>query len=442
MKQLMLPQLFALALWIARPSYGAADGLNKRLVDISKVSDFRGALLLIDGKQTTCEIALSDNRAGYVAASCIGLNGDKVDYSLKYEVYIYNGRNTDSSKYHVDSITVHPAYNQTSYANNIAVIQFNKAERTLWKNYIGKYPYEWTNHFYVRRTLTSSQEMKWADPIVIAEFKDNEGCLDASGLYKNNRGGLYCIDSSVLSNNGKNCQRPYTSMYAVIDPNDLGIAALYSHSAVYGKDMCGNNKIFHYYTILTNYNMWAASVIGYDISIFTHTSDTSTQPKTFAMNSTTTQDDPRISLFAGNLYGRDSVIPSSTTSSLTVGPTGTSGASNPSASSSNSSHGSSSDKSSSGIPHSAIIAIAVAVPVGTIFGVVVLFFVYKWWRKRQNELRWNANDERSHYNALQIANELGGARGRDSMLPPYEANPPGASPPDARPKSTIDTKPS
>ncbi|KAJ1963801.1 hypothetical protein GGI12_001838 [Dipsacomyces acuminosporus] len=425
MKRLALFQLLSLALWTVKPSHAIPDGLSKRRVDTSKVADGRAALLLIDEIQTTCEIALIDNRGGYVAASCIGLKGDKgdkVDYSLKYEVYIYNGPKTTPTRYNIDAITLHPSFNQTTFANNIAVVQFNKEEKALWKNLIGKYPYEWDDRYYVRRTLDSSNYSKWNAPVVRAKLGDSEGCSDASELYKNNPSGLYCIDAAILSSFEKSCQRPYSSMYGVIQPNNLSIAALHGYSAAYGKDMCGDVKQFHYYTILANYNEWAASVLGYDVSTLTLTSNTETQPKTFAMNSTSSPNDSRVSLFSGNLYTRQAAIPpSSANSKADTALTDVSGTSNPAVSPSTASYSPATDHSNSSLTRSAIIGIAVAVPVGTILGVVGLFFLYKWWRKRKNTLTWSPNQERSNYNAIQIANELGGASDRDAELPPYES---------------------
>ncbi|KAJ1963802.1 hypothetical protein GGI12_001839 [Dipsacomyces acuminosporus] len=422
-----------------KPSSGSLSGLGKRAVTTSNVSGQRAALLVIDGNQTTCEIALVDNRGGYVAASCIKYKGDRVDFSLKYEAYIYNGPGAAPARYKIEQIDAHFAYNQTTYANNIAVVQFNKAEKSLWYSVIAKFSFEWNDRYYVRRTLNNVKDMDWNDPAVKPQLKDSDGCSDASELYRNNPDGLYCISGSTPSIYNKTCQVPYSSMYGVIQPSDLGMAALYSHSAVYGKDMCGGSRKFHYYTRIANYNFWASQVLGYSISVVTHANNSYIPPTTFALNGTKTPSSPDITIFSGDLYPRQGAIPpSSSNSEPSATPTGTSGASSvPSntptptpTSSSNSAHPANSNSASGGMTRTAIIALAVAVPLGTILATVGLFFLYRWWRKRHNELTWNTNQ-----NHRQIINEIGGATNRESELPPYER-----TAPTQQPEQILDSK--
>ncbi|KAJ1961164.1 hypothetical protein GGI12_003405 [Dipsacomyces acuminosporus] len=427
-------QLLFFALQLIRPLHASSEELDKRTVDTSSVSGQRGALLVIDGKQTSCEIALIDNRAGYVATSCLKLKGNQIDYSVKYEVFIDNGPKAAPSKYKIDQIDTSSAYNETTYVYNIAVIQFNKAEKVFWKSPIAKFSTKWNDLYYVRRTLDNVQDIKWNTPVVKAQLKDSDGCSEASGLYKKNPNAFLCIDSGTQSIFNKTCQVPYGSIYAVKQPSDIAIAALYSHSSVYGTDMCGNSRQFHYYTILGDFNSQASGYLGYSISELSPPNDASASQSSFHMNDTAAPSNPDISTFSGDLYPRQGAIPPSAAGTgANTAQTSTSGTSNPAASGSasapssaatsspqSSGSGSGSDSDSGGITRTAIIAIAVAVPVVTILGIVGLFFLYRWWKKRHNEHTWDASQERSNYNAIQIMNEIGGAANRDSELPSYE----------------------
>ncbi|KAJ1963799.1 hypothetical protein GGI12_001836 [Dipsacomyces acuminosporus] len=435
MKHSLWFSVLALSLWTSSTLGEELIDLRKRLVQISRVSEFRGALLVANKQQTTCDIALLDNRSGYIAASCFKLKGNKVDYSQKYEVYVDNGRNMAPSSFKVDGVAIHPSFNATTFANNIAVIKFNQAEKSLWKSYLAGYRPEWDDLYYARRTLADIKDMEWNTPAAYAQFKDSDGCADASELYRNNLNGTMCITASTPSIYNKDCRIPYGSVYGIMQPGDMAIAALYSHSVVYGKDMCGDSRQFHYYTVIANYISWGAELNSLSISVFVRSKTTWTSYKNFVMNETQTPGNPDTTIFSGNLYPREGAIePSeassssptpSSSSSPSATPPGASGvpsaSSTSSATSSNAPHSSSSDSTSGGITRTAIIAISVAVPISTILGIVVLFFVYKWWRKRQNELTWNATQERSNFNAIQIMNEIGGTTGSDKDLPSYEA---------------------
>ncbi|KAJ2802555.1 hypothetical protein H4R21_002371 [Coemansia helicoidea] len=61
-----------------------------------------------------------------------------------------------------------------------------------------------------------------------------------------------------------------------------------------------------------------------------------------------------------------------------------------------------------GLSRTAIIAVATAVPVGTILILVMLFFAYKWWRKRQNMRNWDPKSEVANIDRIRIIEELNG----------------------------------
>ncbi|KAI8322928.1 hypothetical protein GQ54DRAFT_303721 [Martensiomyces pterosporus] len=434
MRQPALLAILTLILGMVFPSSGSSSSLSKRLMDTSAVAGFRGALLVVNGKQTTCEIALMDNRSGYVAASCLEFNGDRVSYKATYEVYIDNGPKVSPSKFKVDELDVHPSFNQTTYANNIAVVQFNMAEQQLWKNYIAAVRVEWDDLYYTRRTLSNVDKVMWNTPTVEAQFNDSADCASANDLYKQNTNGFFCTNTSTVSIYNSTCHIPYGSVYAVVQPKDMAIAAVYSHSSVYGPSMCADDRQLHYYTILANYVAWTAGVIKRPVNTFRHTSNNWGSTSTFTMNATSMPSTSGVSLFSGDIYSREAVVVSPSSSAASSTPSTavsaspsllaassvdtTSAAKSTSAVESSSGH-SASASSSNGISKNAIIAIAVTVPIATILIIIGLFFLYKRWYRQRNEQMWDPNSERRNINAMHIMNELGGASG-DSDLPAYE----------------------
>ncbi|KAJ1961163.1 hypothetical protein GGI12_003404 [Dipsacomyces acuminosporus] len=379
--------------------------------------------------------------------------------SVKYEVFIDNGSNQALSRYTIDKINIHPSFNPTTLANNIAVIQFNKAEKPAWQSPIGILPDEWDDHYYVSRTLVDIVSKKWRPLVVNAQLKDSDGCSEASELYKNNRNALFCTSSSAPSIYYKVCKQPYSSVYAVMQPNGLGIGALYSHTSSYNSRICESAKQFHYYTILANYNGWARSILGYDVSGVSHSNKPFNPPKDYAMkDAPTSSDDTDITIFSGNIYPyqvyvwfdafasatatkhksslepsgsldedsssysiSDAMYPSGSPSAPASAPTSGSA---PDAAASSVSHKSSSDKLGNGLTRTAVIAMAVALPIGTLLITVALFFLYRWWRSRKATLAWDPSSQRNSYNAIYSANGGGAAMNRESRPPPYETTPP------------------
>ncbi|KAJ2452201.1 hypothetical protein GGF42_004075 [Coemansia sp. RSA 2424] len=55
---------------------------------------------------------------------------------------------------------------------------------------------------------------------------------------------------------------------------------------------------------------------------------------------------------------------------------------------------------------SATIAVAISVPVATILIMVGLFFVYKWWKRRQNAINWDPKNERANLDRIRIIDEI------------------------------------
>ncbi|KAJ2728584.1 hypothetical protein H4S00_000899 [Coemansia sp. D1744] len=192
---------------------------------------FKGAVLLKNGEQTSCEVALMYSTFGFVSAACLDFTDDTaktVNMSTSYEVMISGGLTSSYGRFRASRVTPNPNYDPASYANNIAILQFD-SNGDDFVNYIASWRADWANMY----------------------FND-----------------LICNQLTTTSIMNATCSIPYASMYGVIDPN-AAIAAIYSHSAVYGQgNFCNGNKIYNYYIVMQNYVHWAMSVIGKKAPVF------------------------------------------------------------------------------------------------------------------------------------------------------------------------------
>ncbi|KAJ2201158.1 hypothetical protein GGH14_002551 [Coemansia sp. RSA 370] len=254
---------------------GASQALQlvTRDVDIAGVTKFQSALLLIDGKQTTCESVLVDSNAGFVAASCLKYTSDgDVDTDVKYELAVRAGGSTTTEVYPITQIDSHKEYNPETYVNNLAVIQFNPDKEVTWQNYIGIDPEEWDDHYFIRRSLSSVSSLTWNNIIAFANTD--------------------------------------TPIYAAVQPSDMSIVALHSHSAVYGDTMCSKSRKLHYYIVLRNYIGWAAGILGRSVGGFAKDSSFEFTPvQGYQMKDVSTDDVEDVTLFSGDQYSQNPIDP-------------------------------------------------------------------------------------------------------------------------------------
>ncbi|KAJ2505852.1 hypothetical protein H4217_009147, partial [Coemansia sp. RSA 1939] len=98
------------------------------------ISSTKGGILVKNGKQTSCELGVIDSKAAFVAAPCLDFSEGVLEKNTTYEVYLDAGINNTPAKYTVDSITVHPKYDNYSLLNPVAILQFNKESTESWSN--------------------------------------------------------------------------------------------------------------------------------------------------------------------------------------------------------------------------------------------------------------------------------------------------------------------
>ncbi|PIA15058.1 hypothetical protein COEREDRAFT_9691 [Coemansia reversa NRRL 1564] len=297
---------------LRRPDTSSISGLYTRNVQIGDVARFQGAVLLVDGKQTSCESVVLDSRAGLVAASCLKYGSDKaVDTSVKYEIVIKGqSGSTTSNRYTISSVNVHPKYNSDTYINNLAVVQFNTNDNSSWKNSIATNPKEWNNEFFIRRSLSDVSSMTWNNILAYSSTETPDYCQKASKIYSANTDDFLCNYAATLSIQNSECKVPYGLVFAAVQPSDVNMVALYSHSAVYGNSMCSKDRKLHYYTLLRNYIGWVADVLGRPVGTFAKDSEFKFAPSiSYSMKNVAKNNIEGIKVFSGDSYSQNSAAP-------------------------------------------------------------------------------------------------------------------------------------
>ncbi|KAJ1670494.1 hypothetical protein GGF38_001487, partial [Coemansia sp. RSA 25] len=224
---------------------------------------FRGATLVKNGQPTSCEFGLIDNQSAFLAANCLDFKDGQVNQATKYEIYFdkAKGQGPGRATLIPDKIRVHPLYNPTSFANNIAVVEFSYSDQGSWINYISVNSLEWTSMVNVRRQLLSPSANSWGDPVVQTQTGNAPDCFKASALFKSNVRDMVCSVLSLSSPVSNKCSAPYGTLYGVSEKS-MAVSAIYSHSVVYNSNMCSGGNTFHYFTMLSNYTRYASSVLG------------------------------------------------------------------------------------------------------------------------------------------------------------------------------------
>ncbi|KAJ1772378.1 hypothetical protein IW140_001878 [Coemansia sp. RSA 1813] len=283
--------------------------VTKRDVTVNDVLDFKSALLLIDGKETSCESALIDSGAGFVAASCLKFTGSKVDMTRAYELVIKMGRGSSPTVTKtISSIDVHPEYDSGTLVNNLAVVQFGDGSNIEWHNYIGIDPSEWNNLYFIRRSLQNVPSRTWSDVIAYSSTDTPDKCLNASTSYAANPKDFLCNYAASLSIFNQECKIPYGTVFAAIQPSDVAVVALHSHSAVYGNSMCSQDTKLHYYTLLRNYLAWAATTLNRAIGGFVLDASYDFSPdSSYSMKSASKSNIDGVDLFYGDQYAQDPI---------------------------------------------------------------------------------------------------------------------------------------
>ncbi|KAJ2851059.1 hypothetical protein IWW36_001406 [Coemansia brasiliensis] len=294
------------------PASGATrDGNQSAQQPAQQMSSIVGALLMVNGKQTLCETIMVTPRFGMVAASCLVFqDNDQLDETITYTIGLSNGPNTVYGNLNVDSVVPHPNYNPNTFENNVAIVMASpdSSNNVDFANSIADWQVDWTYYYFVHRSQTEGPDYMWNVPTITRTGGTDsialnlDQCSASSSVYAANLDDFICSPLSITYYYDRSCSIPYGAVYIGHD-DVIAPAAIYSHSAIYGRDgYCGDGKIIHYYTILRNYLKWAESVSGVSASVYHSDSPpgyTASNNAAFQMNSPGSPDDPSV-----NIYGQ------------------------------------------------------------------------------------------------------------------------------------------
>ncbi|KAJ1893625.1 hypothetical protein LPJ81_005337, partial [Coemansia sp. IMI 209127] len=199
------------------------------------MTDFRMGVLYKNGEQTSCMVAVIDMKAGFVAANCIDLNNGAPDTSTSYQVYFTPLLSFDGFAVDLDpnDITIHPNYNPVTYANNIAVVQYNNGTTDAYHTFIETQTFVGVTDVYTRWAFNQTSN-NWTMPQVSTQVSDDSDCASGSALYSGNSVLTRCTSATLPSIENDACSMPYGIMFKEDSTNNIEVTHLYSHSVVYG----------------------------------------------------------------------------------------------------------------------------------------------------------------------------------------------------------------
>ncbi|KAI8318204.1 hypothetical protein GQ54DRAFT_300671 [Martensiomyces pterosporus] len=252
---------------LAHPASAGHANTTEQGFTRADLANYRGAVLIVNAVQTSCEVALIDGSSGFVAANCLDFSGGQLNTESLHKVYTDKNNLDAATAYPIESIHIHPAFNLTTLANNIALVEFNTKRPDDWKSPIAVDRRSWTDLVYVQRSLHNVKKMTW-NPPTIQEHKIQveAGCRNSSNLFNANPNDYLCGSWTAKQPFNKTCAIPFSSVYGQ-SGNDMGIAALFSHSVIYGNNACTSKPQFSYFLVLANYIGWADNILGRDVSV-------------------------------------------------------------------------------------------------------------------------------------------------------------------------------
>ncbi|KAJ2011627.1 hypothetical protein IWW57_006562, partial [Coemansia sp. S610] len=207
---------------------------------------YKNALLFTNGKQTLCSIAVATESYGLVAANCLKFSsGTTVDMSPKYQVSISGTQKAFYGTFDITKVTVHPKYDASTQANNIAIVYFDASSKGKFTNAVADWPAEWKSYYFVHQSQTNDTKPTWNAPIIAVTdtTADSGNCAKLSALYGKNQADLICTQVTAPTYAVKGCVAPFGSMYGVSSSN-LALGALFSHSETSGgTGLCSKGQV-------------------------------------------------------------------------------------------------------------------------------------------------------------------------------------------------------
>ncbi|KAJ2007553.1 hypothetical protein GGI04_001475 [Coemansia thaxteri] len=395
----------------------------------SDLSMVKAGLLVKNGKQTSCALGILDNQASIVSADCLNYKANgQVDMSVIYEAFINAAYDGSPARHAVLNVTIHPSYNPTTKANNVAVIQYNGGSTNAWHNYNAIGPDTWSNIVYSQQYISEIDTLTWATPQVYSQGSADSMCEQLSPLYTANEKDYTCSSGTLSppSSSLSSCSVPYQMAYGLIGTT-LFPAAIFSHVVVQGgSNLCQYSNQRSYYTMMSDYLMFASTVL--NRTVYYYSGGNSTQPQQnpgYSMALPTGSSPSSAAVVGGDMYAKQSTgTPTSSSYRMS-----SSGQQRPtsvveSTSSSAPSDDPSSDGSSSGMSHRTIAIVAACSAVGALLLAVAAFFTVRWWRAHVARTRDPYKEAAAQ---RMLADGLGGAslpeEHFDALAPPPAYHP-------------------
>ncbi|KAJ2548978.1 hypothetical protein EV175_004619 [Coemansia sp. RSA 1933] len=328
-----------------------------------------------------------DMGALFVAANCLKLGNDnQPDTSVSYKIQ-YSSTDDDVNPISVLSpgeITVHPSYNPDTLENNIAVILYSIGPTDEYVGYVSTEDYIGGNDVYVRQDY-NMQNSSWNSPVVENQSSDSNGCADGSALYAANTEWMSCTSAVTTSSVDSDCYIPYGVMFKENSTDLIVLSSIYSHSVIYGSDMCTqSDTILNYYTMLWPYVGFARTVMGRGVSVYNQTTGSQSNDMTInSMVSPNSTSVPNTTTEGGDLYPKQLSIEASQSQEAALSKTDSSNDSSQATTSSG--------DSSNGLSKAQKIAIGVAVPLGVILVALGGIIVHHIWKVRREDKAWDPN---------------------------------------------------
>ncbi|KAJ1797319.1 hypothetical protein LPJ59_003218 [Coemansia sp. RSA 2399] len=274
----------------------------------SSIASLRTGVLVKNGVQTSCELALIDNKAAFVAANCVTDTSGNLDTTSAYVVYYTDGdsqgSNAASASITSSSVTLHPEYSVNTLANNIAILQFNPSQGVSWQNPIAVNSNAWSDTVLSRRRLVSVSSSTWANMLYVSLNESSDDCSSNSGLYAANTKDFVCSLQRSTPLMSSQCNIPYGSVYGV-DNSNAAVAGLYSYSVISGSQFCGSSDIMSYYLMLSDYIAFAQSTIGRDVSVSFGQGFTVNSASSYSLSQESFSSPSGTSVLTGNVFVTD-----------------------------------------------------------------------------------------------------------------------------------------
>ncbi|KAI9467854.1 hypothetical protein BX667DRAFT_503868, partial [Coemansia mojavensis] len=240
---------------------------NRRDI-VQEIDKSKGGVLGKNGKITSCELAVIDNKAAVVAASCLDfVLSNTLDSKTEYTVYLDGGNDNIRGAYKVENITVHPDYNPDNYANNLAILEFNSNSNVTMQNNIApvESDYKWIEKTYTRELMPNAtlEGMHYA---YTKYMNVSQMCYTYSDLFKENSKDMTCFLLPVFSPvNWHNCSISFGSLYGYASNNKAYIISIFSYSVNIGTDPCNDDRSYSYFTVLAPYLGFIKKTLNRDI---------------------------------------------------------------------------------------------------------------------------------------------------------------------------------